>query len=63
MCGRWDAQGISWLLFTAPVSAGSSGGPVFNSRGEVIGLVMGTYDRITGISLAAPIGVAEALTR
>ena len=61
MCGRWDARGISWLLFTAPVSAGSSGGPVFNSRGEVIGLVMGTYDRITGINLAAPIGVAEAL--
>ena len=63
VCGRWDAQGISWLLFSAPVSAGSSGGPVFNSRGEVIGLVMGTYDRITGISLAAPIGKAEALTR
>ena len=63
VCGRWDAQGISWLLFTAPVSAGSSGGPVFNSRGEVIGLVMGTYGRINGLHLAAPIKEAEALTR
>ncbi len=63
VCGHWDAQGVSWLLFTAPVSAGSSGAPVFNSRGEVIGLVMGTYDRASGINLAAPISEAEALTR
>ena len=59
--GRWEADGINWLLFTAPVSAGSSGGPVFNSRGEVIGLVMGTYDRVNGLNLAAPISLAAAM--
>lgn len=59
--GHWEKQGISWLLFTAPVSSGSSGGPVFNSRGEVIGLVMGAYDRVNGLFLATPIALPAAL--
>lgn len=61
VCGHWTSQGIDWLLFSAPVTAGSSGGPVLNSRGEVIGLVMGAYDRGNGLNLAAPISVAAAM--
>ena len=54
--GFWEASGSTWLLYTAPVSAGSSGAPVLNSRGEVVGVVTGTYDRLQGIHLAAPAG-------
>ncbi len=62
VCGRWTSEGIDWVLFSAPVTAGSSGGPVLNSRGEVIGLVMGVYDKGNGLNLAAPVSAALALT-
>lgn len=40
--GRVIIQGIEYVLTTAPARPGNSGGGVFNSRGELIGiLVMG----------------------
>lgn len=63
VCGRWDAGGVRWILFTAPVSGGSSGGPVMNDSGEVIGIITGTYDKGQNLNLAAPAEVAAALYR
>ena len=61
ICGRWETEKVQWLLFTAPVSGGSSGGPLLNDRGEVIGVVTGTYEKGQNLNLAAPIENAMAL--
>ena len=55
LSGYWTSGDIDRILFTAPVASGSSGGPVFNSRGEVIGVVSGTYDGGQNLNFAVPI--------
>ncbi len=61
VCGRWDAGGVRWILFTAPVSGGSSGGPLLNDEGFVTGIITGTYDKGQNRNLAAPIEAAARL--
>jgi len=43
------------ILFTAPVSKGSSGGALFNDDGEVTGVVTGTFNDTQNINVAVPI--------
>ena len=61
ICGVWDVEGLMWLLFTAPVSAGASGGALFDAEGNVTGVIIGTYDDGQNLNLAAPIAAAQAL--
>ena len=61
LCGRWETENADWLLFSAPVSGGSSGGPLFNDAGEVVGVVTGTYEKGQNLNLAAPLDRALAL--
>ena len=63
ICGRWNAGGIRWILFTAQVSGGSSGGPLLNSDGLVIGVIMGTYDKGQNLNLAVPYESVTTLFR
>ena len=61
IAGVWKSQGVDWLLFTAPVSSGSSGGPILNNNGEVVGVVSGTYDKGQNLNVATPIDRIQAI--
>jgi S1-C subfamily serine protease len=51
-------EGRQWIQMSVPVSPGNSGGPLFNMRGEVIGVTtaqLGDYHgRVQNINLAVP---------
>lgn len=53
--GKRPLEGVSMLQISAPISAGSSGGPVMNERGEVVGvatmMVMGGQN----LNMAVPV--------
>jgi len=52
-----------WVQFSAPVSPGSSGGPIFNSNGEVVGVVTSkiVQEEVEGINFAVPINDVKTL--
>ena len=61
-----------WLQMTAPISPGSSGGPVLNTKGEVIGIAAGDYsvqdptlkiNRSQNLNAAVPSNYLKALLR
>lgn len=41
-----------WIQFTAPISSGSSGGPLFNKEGNVIGITTATYASAQNVNMA-----------
>ena len=45
-----------WILLSAPAWGGNSGGPVYNSAGEVIGLLVRGSREYNHLTLAAPLG-------
>ena len=61
ICSTWDNQNVNWIWFTAPVSAGCSGGPLIEDSGEVIGVITGCYEKGQNLNLAAPIEKASGL--
>ena len=50
-------DGHKWIQFTAPVSQGSSGGPVFNDDGLIIGMT--TWNRKEGQNLNFALEITE----
>jgi len=51
----------SLIQITAPISAGSSGGPVLNSIGEVIGVAMGSMRGGEALNFAIPASYLKSL--
>jgi S1-C subfamily serine protease len=59
-------EGKPMIQMSTPVSPGNSGGPLFNLRGEVVGVTtaqIGAYARGQNLNLAVPVNVLKSLLR
>jgi len=57
-----DGSGVNFIQTDVAVNPGNSGGPLFNSRGEVVGINSQIYSRsggYQGVSFAIPIELAQ----
>lgn len=59
--GIREAGSRELLQITAPVSRGSSGGPVLNAKGEVIGVAFATHGGGQNLNFAVPVSYLQAL--
>jgi S1-C subfamily serine protease/tetratricopeptide (TPR) repeat protein len=58
---RHSSDADKFFQMTAPISQGSSGGPVFNERGEVIGVSFATFRNGQNLNFAIPVNYLKAL--
>ena len=56
-----ELNGRRLFQISAPISAGSSGSPVFNDHGEVIGVVVSMLEAGQNLNFAVPINYAKTL--
>ena len=59
--GVREAAGIRLIQISAVVSEGSSGGPVLNAEGEVIGIAMAFLSQGKGLNFAIPADYLKTL--
>jgi S1-C subfamily serine protease/cytochrome c-type biogenesis protein CcmH/NrfG len=59
---RQFADGSSTVQITAPISQGSSGSPVVNMRGEVVGVAVGTKSDGQNLNFAVPSSSLAAIS-
>lgn len=58
---RRVVDGVAYIQISAPISPGSSGGPVLNAGGEVVGIATASVADGQNLNMAVPIGYAEGL--
>jgi S1-C subfamily serine protease len=56
-----NSEGRRWMQITAPISSGSSGGPVLNSRGEVVGVSVAMLRQGQNLNFAIPASNVRAM--
>jgi hypothetical protein len=56
-----NMEGIEMIQITAPISPGSSGGPVLDNNGNVIGIAKGTFSSGQNLNFAVPSKLIKAL--
>jgi hypothetical protein len=54
-------DGYKYFQISAPISHGSSGAPIFNSKGEVIGIAVATIEEGQNLNFAVPIDYARGM--
>jgi hypothetical protein len=59
--GIRPGDGYKYFQVSAPISHGSSGGPIFNSKGEVIGIAVATIEEGQNLNFAVPIDYARGM--
>jgi S1-C subfamily serine protease len=59
--GFRQMDGYRLIQITAPISHGSSGGPLFNSKGEVIGITSGSLRDAQSLNFAIPVDYARGI--
>lgn len=59
--GTRRREGLELIEITAPISPGSSGGPVFNLFGEVIGVAAAFLDLRENLNFAVPVNYLKTL--
>ncbi|MBR3105809.1 MAG: serine protease [Clostridia bacterium] len=59
----FDQNNKNWIQFTAPISAGSSGGALLNDQGKVIGITTATYASAQNVNLAVRVSALVDLYR
>ncbi len=60
-------EGRPWIQMSVPISPGNSGGPLFNMRGEVIGIstaqIGAAFGRAQNLNLAVPVNELKKMIR
>jgi S1-C subfamily serine protease len=59
--GVREGDGYRYFQISAPISHGSSGGPIFNTSGEVIGIAVAILEEGQNLNFAVPIDYAKGL--